>query len=147
VETPYTAERSAPHLARRQLLQAGRVAGATFSIRPLGRPPLLWGGGTVSPKRGGILRVWGYDPPHFDPHLTINGKTHSTLSFVDSTLVRHKVGPEVQPGTFSVEPHVAERWEELDDTTYVFHLRRGVKWHHKPRSTVVSCGRGCEVHL
>src|SRR4029450_9188602 len=27
---------------------------------------------------------------------------------------------------------LAERWEELDDTTYVFHLRKGVKWHNKP---------------
>ena len=38
----------------------------------------------------------------------------------------------MQPGTFIVEPDLAERWEELDDTTYVFHLRQGVKWHNKP---------------
>jgi peptide/nickel transport system substrate-binding protein len=37
------------------------------------------------------------------------------------------VGP-----TAIVEPDLAERWEELDDTTYVFYLRQGVKWHHKP---------------
>jgi len=36
------------------------------------------------------------------------------------------------PGTFTVEPHLAERWEEPDDLTYVFHLRRGVTWHNKP---------------
>ena len=54
------------------------------------------------------------------------------LSFVYSRLVRHKVGADVPPGTFSVEPDLAERWEELDDTTYVFHLRQGVKWHNKP---------------
>src|SRR5262249_10295842 len=30
------------------------------------------------------------------------------------------------------EPHLAERWEEPDDLTYVFHLRRGVTWHNKP---------------
>ncbi|HSX79111.1 MAG TPA: ABC transporter substrate-binding protein, partial [Candidatus Saccharimonadia bacterium] len=84
------------------------------------------------PKRGGILRAWGSDPPHFDPHLTTNAKTHAALSFVHSTLVRHKVGAGVQPGTFIVEPHLAERWETPDDTTYVFHLRQGVKWHNKP---------------
>jgi ABC-type transport system substrate-binding protein len=130
--TPYTARRTAPRQSRCELLQAGLAAGATLSIWPLARPPLLWGGETAQPKRGGILRVWGYDPPHFDPHLTINGKTHTTLSFVYNTLVRHKVGVGVQPGTFIVEPHVAERWEELDDTTYVLHLRKGVKWHDKP---------------
>ena len=38
----------------------------------------------------------------------------------------------MQPGTFIVEPDLAERWEAPDDTTYVFHLRQGVKWHNKP---------------
>src|SRR6266540_5781712 len=38
----------------------------------------------------------------------------------------------LSPGTFTVEPHLAERWEQPDDTTYVFHLRQGVKWHNKP---------------
>ena len=46
--------------------------------------------------------------------------------------MRHKVGADVTPGTFIIEPDLAERWEELDDTTYVFHLRQGVKWHNKP---------------
>jgi peptide/nickel transport system substrate-binding protein len=42
------------------------------------------------------------------------------------------VGGEIRPGTFIVEPDLAERWEEPDDTTYIFHLRQGVKWHNKP---------------
>jgi hypothetical protein len=40
-----------------------------------------------------------YDPVHFDHHLTNNVKTSTTLSFVHSTLVRYKVGPEIAPGT------------------------------------------------
>jgi len=76
--------------------------------------------------------VCGYDPVHFDPHLTIHFKTNTTLSFAYSTLVRYKVGIDVPPGTFTVEPHLAERWEQPDDTTYLFHLRHGVKWHNKP---------------
>jgi peptide/nickel transport system substrate-binding protein len=118
--------------SRRELLKAGLVAGAMLSAWPLYGPPVLWGGEVGQPKRGGILRVRGGDPPHFDPHLTINNYTHFVLSFVYGRLVRHKVGADVQPGTFIVEPDLAERWEELDDTTYMFHLRRGVKWHHKP---------------
>jgi len=119
-------------LSHRQLLQAGLAAGVTLSTSQLYRPATLWGADAGQPKRGGILRVRGYDPTHFDPHLTISFKTHTTLSFVYSRLVRHKVGPEVRPGTFIVEPDLAERWEALDDTTYVFHLRKGVKWHNKP---------------
>jgi peptide/nickel transport system substrate-binding protein len=117
---------------RRDLLKAGLAAGVTLSTWSLPHPAVLWGADTGQPKRGGILRVRGYDPVHFDPHQTISFKTHTTLSFVYSKLVRHKVGPEVQPGIFTVEPDLAERWEALDDTTYVFHLRRGVKWHNKP---------------
>jgi hypothetical protein len=34
-----------------------------------------------SPKRGGTLSVRLWDPPHFDPHLTISYKTHIAYSF------------------------------------------------------------------
>jgi peptide/nickel transport system substrate-binding protein len=132
MRTPETARRTAPHLTRRQLLQVGLAAGATFALWPLGRPPMLWGNEPGQPKRGGVLRVRGVDPPHFDAHLITAAFTQSTLSFVYSKLVRHKVGADVEPGRFIVEPDLAERWEELDDTTYVFHLRQGVKWHNKP---------------
>src|SRR5215813_6106044 len=133
---PMRTQQAHPHQARsvsrRQLLQAGLATGVTLSTWPLSRPATLWGAEVGQPKRGGILRVRGYDPTHFDPHLTISFKTHATLSFVYSRLVRHKVGTGVQPGIFTVEPDVAESWETPDDTTYIFHLRKGVKWHNKP---------------
>src|SRR5262244_1475916 len=119
-------------LSRRELLHMGLVAGLTVSVLPLSRPAPLWGAEAGQPKRGGILRVRGYDPVHFDHHLTNNAKTNTTLSFVHSTLLRFKVGAEIPPGTYMVEPHLAEGWEEPDDLTYVFHLRRGIKWHNKP---------------
>jgi peptide/nickel transport system substrate-binding protein len=119
-------------VSRRELLKSGLAAGVRLSAFSFAHPAGLWGAEAGQPRRGGILRVRGSDPVHFDPHLTTNFKTHTTLSFVYSRLVRHKVGAEVQPGTFIVEPDLAERWEELDDTTYVFSLRQGVKWHNKP---------------
>src|SRR5437879_1598467 len=111
-----------PGVRRRDLLKAGLAASLTLSAWPLGHPPALWGADAEQPKRGGILRLRGWDLPHFDPHLTINNYTNYMLSFVYSRLVRHKVGADVPPGTFPLEPDVAERWEALDDTTYVFHL-------------------------
>jgi peptide/nickel transport system substrate-binding protein len=132
METPETVRHIAQHLTRRELLNAGLAVGAAIAMRSLARPPLLWGGDSGQPKRGGILRVRGFDPPSFDHHLTTAGFTQSTLGFVYSKLVRHKVGADVPPGAFIIEPDLAERWEELDDTTYVFYLRQGVKWHNKP---------------
>ena len=113
---------------RRDLLTAGVAAGAMLSADPVLAPRAL----RAQPKRGGTLRVRGYDPPHFDPHLTLNFKTNTTLSFVYNRLVRYKVGAGVPPGMFTVEPDLAERWDEPDETTYVFHLRKGVRWHNKP---------------
>jgi peptide/nickel transport system substrate-binding protein len=119
-------------MSRRELLKTGLAAGVTLSAFPFAQPPTAWGAEAGQPRRGGLLRVRGYEPVHFDPHLTVSFKTHTTLSFVYNKLVRHKVGADVPPGTFIVEPDLAERWEELDDTTYVFSLRQGVKWHNKP---------------
>lgn len=128
MDRPQPDSRHARRWTRRDLLRAGLAAGASLSAGPLVAPRPLRAQG----KRGGVLRVRGYDPPHFDPHLTLNFKTNNTLSFVYSKLVRHKVGAGVQPGTFTPEPDLAERWEEPNDTTVVFHLRRGVRWHNKP---------------
>jgi peptide/nickel transport system substrate-binding protein len=132
METRLAKGSNAQGVSRRDLLKVGIAAGVTLSAWPLSSPPALWGEEAGPPKRGGILRVRGWDPVHFDPHLTRNFKTHTALSFVYSKLLRHKVGPDVKPGTFIVEPDLAERWEEPDDITYIFHLRQGVKWHIKP---------------
>ena len=63
---------------RRDLLKAGLMAGVTMSTWHL---RTVWGAEAGPPRRGGILRVRGSDPPHFDPHLTLNFKTNTTLSF------------------------------------------------------------------
>src|SRR5262249_3865419 len=118
-------------LSRRDLLKAGVAAGVTLSALPLCHPRTLWGVEAGRPRHGGILRMRGWDPVHFDPHLTITPDMHRVLSFVYSRLVRHRVGADVPPGTFPVEPDLAERWEEVDDTTYIFYLRNGVNGHNK----------------
>jgi ABC-type transport system substrate-binding protein len=132
METHHAKARHAQGLSRRELLKAGLAAGVTAAAWPLYSPPVGWGEVAGPPKRGGILRVRGFDPPNFDHHHTTAGFTQSAASFVYSKLVRHKVGADIAPGTFIIEPDLAERWEELDDTTYVFHLHQGVKWHNKP---------------
>jgi peptide/nickel transport system substrate-binding protein len=85
-----------------------------------------------APRRGGTVTIRAWDPPHFDPHLTHNYKTHVAYSFTHSRLVRHKAGPAIAPGSFVLEGDLAESWTQPTETTYVFKLRRGAKWHARP---------------
>jgi peptide/nickel transport system substrate-binding protein len=112
-------------LTRRDLLglAGGTLAGTTL-IPSRAR--------AQTPKRGGTLTTRGFDPPHFDPMLTGNFKTHAALSFTHSRLVKHKAGPAVTPGSFPIEGDLAESWIQPNETTYVFKLRRGVRWQAKP---------------
>ena len=76
------------------------------------------------------LKLW--DPPHWDPDLTISYKTHIPYTLTHSRLVKHKAGPSVTPGTFPIEGDLAESWTQPNETTYVFKLRKGVRWQNKP---------------
>src|SRR5262250_870870 len=87
-------------MRRRDLLKAGLAVGVTLSTFPLHSPSALWGAEAGQPRRGGTLRVRGFDPPNFDHHLTVAGFTQSTVGFVYSKLVRHKVGADIIPGAF-----------------------------------------------
>src|SRR5215470_10349337 len=87
----------------------------------------------TGPKRGGVLRLSvPLEPVGFDPHQTIAFSTMIPLSFTQSRLVKVKAGPSVKPGTYPVEGDLAESWSQPSDTTWIFKLRKGVRWHPKP---------------
>jgi len=119
-------------LSRRDLLALSGGALAASTLRPsvaraqTPKPP------DAGARRGGTLSLRTWDPPHFDPFQTISYKTHIALSFTHSRLLKHKAGPSVVPGTFVIEGDLAESWSQPSETTYVFKLRKGVRWHHKP---------------
>ena len=114
-------------LSRRELLIAGGITAAGTVLTPsIAR--------SQAPKKGGTLNLRLWDPPHFDLHAAggLSYKLHILMTFTHSRLVRHKTGPSVVPGTFALEPDLAESWTQPNETTYVFKLRRGVRWHNKP---------------
>src|SRR5436309_3314068 len=114
-------------LTRRELLIASGLTAAGAVVTPSIVHP-------HAPKRGGTLSLRLWDPPHFDLHGAggLSYKLHIPMTFTHSRLVRPKTGPGVTPGTFPIEPDLAESWQQTNETTYVFKLRRGVKWHAKP---------------
>ena len=114
-------------LTRRDLLKLGATATLIGSGLPLGDAD------AQTPKRGGVFKVRHHvQPVHFDPHQTIAFPTMMALSYAMSRLVKVKAGAGVVPGTQPVEGDLAESWQRTNDTTYVFKLRRGVRWHNKP---------------
>src|SRR5919106_6014237 len=116
---------AATSLTRRDLLKAGGAAAVAVSVPS----PAA----AQAPKRGGTLRLtFVADPLHFDPHQTLSFVTMVPLSFVYSRLVKVKAGPSVKPMTQPVEADLAESWTQPSDTTYVFKLKKGVRWHPKP---------------
>src|SRR3989441_6349548 len=112
------------HGGRHVLSLGGGALAGTAVRRSQARGQPRKGGGTLAP------RPWA--PPHFDPLQTISYKTHIALSFTHSRLLKHKAGPSVIPGTFPIEGDLAESWRQPNETTYVFKLRKGVRWHPKP---------------
>ena len=124
-EMPKDRREPSPDLTRRQLLKGSVVLAAAGTARP------AMVGAAETPRRGGVFRLSLADPPHFDPHLTVQWSTHIALSITHSRLLKHRAGPTVTPGTFAIEGDLAESWAQTGDTVYVFKLRRGVRWHAK----------------
>jgi peptide/nickel transport system substrate-binding protein len=116
-------------ITRRDLLKLGGAVALAGSTDLLSSSPAL----AQTPKRGGVFRVrQAVQPVHFDPHATIAFTTMMPLSYCMSRLVKVKAGSQVVPGTLPVEGDLAESWTQPNDTTYVFKLRKGVRWHPKP---------------
>src|SRR5215470_17273000 len=117
-------------LTRRDLLKLGGAAVAVGATGSLMIPEVQ----AQAPKRGGILRIAFQSDPvtGFDPQQTISFVTQVPLSFTHSRLLKVKAGPAVKPMTYPVEADLAESWTQPNDTTYIFKLKKGVRWHPKP---------------
>jgi peptide/nickel transport system substrate-binding protein len=61
-------------------------------------------------------------PDSIDPHFTATGTHAEALKHLYDTLVWSGDGLEI-------EPRLAESWKAIDNTTWEFKLRRGVKFH------------------
>lgn len=121
-----------PSITRRDVLKAsGAVVAGLVGGSSLLAPQTVR---AQTPKRGGTFRLVLQSDPvtGFDPHQTISFVTMVPLSFAYSRLVKVKAGPSVKPMTYPIEPDLAESWTQPDDKTYVFKLKKGVRWHPKP---------------
>jgi len=76
-----------------------------------------------APKAGGTLK-YGLlrDPVGWEPHVNQGWTTYTLLNSIYETLIRYSLKGDLEPG-------LAVRWEIPDPTTYILHLRKGVKFH------------------
>ena len=124
-------------LSRRNLLKLGGAAAAAGALGF--RPGESFADGDPPPEkarqpdRGGTFRIRiAQSPAHFDPHQTAAYSTMVPLSFAYSRLVMIKPGTTIVPGTQPLDSDLAQSWDRVGDTVYVFKLRPGVRWQPKP---------------
>lgn len=74
------------------------------------------------PRRGGTLRIAVMSVTTLDPIMTANDPDYAVISQMFNSLVR--IGKDGE-----VIPDLAVSWENPDDQTWIFKIRRGVQWH------------------
>ena len=74
-------------------------------------------------KKDTLVVALNGDPPTLDPHASSNSTSVNTLNPVYETLYRYDQNGDLQP-------LLAESYERIDETTWRFHLRQGVKFHN-----------------
>lgn len=115
------------HFLRNSSLVVGGLVAASTGTRAAAQP--AWSALTASgalqmaPTPGGTT-VWAQelDPVSLDPHTTSNFSTVQAIEHVYQSLTMYDEN-------LNVVPSLAESWETPNETTYIMHLRQGVKWH------------------
>jgi ABC-type transport system substrate-binding protein len=139
-------------LARTGLGAIGIVAGAACASNPpapkaapggaanAGSPP---GAGSSSgaaaaaapaaaqPKYGGRIQTTALAlASHRDPHQANGIGLGIDPLICYSKLVTYQWGKDIKAPSYLPGPDLAESWSQADETTYLFKLRSGVKWHN-----------------
>jgi peptide/nickel transport system substrate-binding protein len=85
-----------------------------------------------SSKRGGTLRIVGFEPPSFDIHGSVSFQTQLTSSFVHRTLFKYVNGEQYGASDFTLVPDIARKAvASKDGRTYTITLRKGVRWEKR----------------
>ena len=114
-ETPAGGE---PGVARRSLLQGVLAGAATAAFGPLAQAQ------SGTPKRGGTLVIGAdADPIGLDPTTVTAYASYDFTALLYSGLLRWNAD-------MKVEPDLATGYLTPDETTYIFRLRQGVKFHN-----------------
>jgi peptide/nickel transport system substrate-binding protein len=105
-------------MTRRQLLQTALLAGGSAYAGVLARPARVRGASAKT-----VNFALAATPITADPHYQQAGTDYHIYANVMDRLVT------LDPATLAPRPSLAVSWRTVDDTTYEFKLRQGVKFH------------------
>ena len=110
-------------LTRRQWLGGAAALGLAPSILDALEPAVAGAQGGPAPRPGGVS-VWAAetDPVALNPITNSNFSSTQGFEHCYESLTAFDARLQIVPA-------LAERWDVPNPTTYVFHLRRGVKFH------------------
>lgn len=106
------ANRNGGHVGRRQFLQGAAALAAGAGLAP----------GVASAQGKTLTYASTALPPSIEPHMQGLDIWQQRKALIYENLVW--VDESLEP-----RPELAERWEQKSPTEYVFHLRRGVRFH------------------
>ena len=76
-----------------------------------------------TPTKDTLVVAQGADAKTLDPHASNDSPSSRVIKQINETLV-------VQNENMELEPGLAESWEKIDDLTFEFKLKQGVKFHN-----------------
>ncbi len=74
------------------------------------------------PETETLVMIIESPPANLDPRVGTDAQSERIGELIFDSLLR-------RDEHYRLQPHLAERWEVPDPLTYIFHLRRGVKFH------------------
>lgn len=105
------------------------IAALALACGPAAAPPLAPSGENLQPQSGGTFNVTVLaSPSHLFPFSDTTTANQTTIGPVYETLMKYDYSGDYRDD-LKVLPNLAERWERTDPTTYVFTLRKGVRFH------------------
>jgi peptide/nickel transport system substrate-binding protein len=105
----------------------GRIPRTAVALAALVAWLVVVGAGPASSApRGKIVLAQGGEISNLDPHMHEELYAHN----VENNIFDFLMHPVIKGGKLEHEPALATSWEAVNDTTWVFHLRKGVKFHN-----------------
>jgi peptide/nickel transport system substrate-binding protein len=108
--------------------QAAPASKPAEAAKPAAAAPTAAPAPAAAKPGGMLIAAQEVDPVQLDPYASSNFSALQAYEFIYESLTGYDEKTQIVPA-------LAERWETPDDKTFVFHLRKGVKFHNGQEMT------------